>query len=182
METETRMAEALDLLTRMGADKLPHPGGTLLAHLQRVADMLRSWNADHDVRLVGLCHATYGTDVFPDVLLPLDRRLELRQVIGQRSESWVYRYGSCDRRATYPRLGLPGPLVFTDRFTGVTEPLDDAEAAVFMEVTAANELDIARVNPAWGQRHGPELRDLFTAGHRWLSRAARQERLAVLKA
>jgi hypothetical protein len=39
-----------------GADTIDHPGGTLLAHLNRVADTLASWGHDADLQLVGLAH------------------------------------------------------------------------------------------------------------------------------
>lgn len=181
MTVSVREEGAHGLLLRLGADRLPHPGGTLLQHLGRVADLLTTWGAEDDLRMVGLCHAAYGTAVFPEVLIPVSRREDLRSVIGPIAESWVYRYGSCDRVTTYPRIGRPGPLVFTDRFTATTEDLDATEAAMFMEVTAANELDIAKVNPPWGELHRDELRALFTAGRHWLSSAAWTECETVLE-
>ncbi|NUK39308.1 hypothetical protein HRW12_37470, partial [Streptomyces lunaelactis] len=74
--------QATALLRKFGAESLDHPGGTLLAHLQRVKDHLAAWGARPALQLAGLCHAFYGTDGFATALLPLDRRGDLASVIG----------------------------------------------------------------------------------------------------
>jgi len=100
-----------------GAHEMPHPGGTLLAHLKRVHALLAEWGARPVVRLAGLCHAYYGTDGFPAALGDIAQREELAAMIGEEAERLVYFYASCDRRFSYPHLGEPeGP--FMDRFTG----------------------------------------------------------------
>ena len=90
------------LLRRCGAATLEHPGGLLLAHLERVARILEDWRADGVLQAAGLCHACYGTDGFGVPLLTLDERSELAETIGDDAEAVVYRYASCDRSATYP--------------------------------------------------------------------------------
>jgi hypothetical protein len=55
----------------------------------------------------------------------------------------VYRYASCDRKATYRRLGAH-PLVLTDRFTAALVELDPTSASSFAAITIANELDVLR--------------------------------------
>ena len=150
----------LDLLVERGAHTIEHPGGTLLAHLRRVEALLRRWGAPDEVQTAGLCHACYGTDGFPVSLLGLDERDVVARRIGRLAESWVYLYASCDRGAVYPGLSRPGPLPFRDRFTGVTSLLPEPDAAVLVELTAANELDLMTVNPTWGRRIAPELLEL----------------------
>jgi len=125
------------------------------------------------VQTAGLCHACYGTDGFSVSLLGLDERQVLATRIGQQPEAWVYRYASCDRGAVYPELGKPGAVRFRDRFTGETSMLSELEAAVLAEITAANELDLVMVNPAWGRQIGPGLLDLVRAIGPRLSGAAR---------
>lgn len=133
----------IDLLRSLGADAVEHFGGSLLEHLVRVHDLLGSWDQPEDVRLAGLCHAAYGTDGFPVALLPLDDRATLRAEVGAAAERLVHDYGTCDRRATYARLGAR-PLPMTSRLTGETRDLTDAAAAAFAAVTIANELDVVR--------------------------------------
>lgn len=87
----TPLVRARSLLEDLGAATLPHPGGTLLAHLWRVQSRLADWGARPALRLAGLCHACYGTDGFPTALLPLDRRAELAWVVGAEAESTASR-------------------------------------------------------------------------------------------
>jgi hypothetical protein len=161
----------IDLLVERGADGIEHPGGTLLAHLRRVASLLEQWGAGDTVQRTGLCHACYGTDGFPAVLLGLDERDVLVDLIGEQAEAWVYQYASCDRGAVYPELATAGPLRFRDRFTGGTSLVAERDAAVFVELTAANELDLVMVNSAWRTRVGPGLLELLRGTRSRLSDA-----------
>ncbi|MFG2729054.1 DUF6817 domain-containing protein [Streptomyces canus] len=171
--------EARALLRRLGADRIPHPGGTLLTHLERVRIQLALWDARPALQLAGFCHAFYGTDGFPTALLPLDRRTELASVIGAEAEAIVHFYASCDRKATYPHLLEPR---FQDRFTGRTYAPDLVLCEDFAELTAANELDLARRDPAFRERWGPELLVLLSRFRPLLSQLAWQDTLAVLHA
>ncbi|MFJ4655880.1 DUF6817 domain-containing protein [Nocardia sp. NPDC088792] len=157
-----------EFLRSRGADRIAHPGGTLLAHLNRVADLLAAWNADEDIRYAGLCHAMYGTDGFNRPLLELSGRDIVVALIGERAESLVYFYCSCDRSAVYPRLGAT-PVVFTDRFTGRDHEPDGSAVHAFMEITAANELDVMAHNAELAAEHGPALYRLFERTRRHLS-------------
>ncbi|MGW1591617.1 DUF6817 domain-containing protein [Streptomyces sp. NPDC002386] len=152
---------ALALLRECGAQTMAHPGGTLLAHLRRVQDRLALWQARPALRLAGLCHAFYGTDGFPGALLPVTRRAELEAAIGAEAESIVHLYASCDRAATYPDLGRPG-APFHDRFTGESHVPGPRARRDFAELSAANELDLARLDPAFRDRWGADLLALFT--------------------
>ncbi|MFJ8622340.1 DUF6817 domain-containing protein [Kitasatospora sp. NPDC093550] len=163
-----------DFLRARGADRIPHPGGTLLAHLVRVAGLLADWGCDPAVRTAGLCHAAYGTDGFDHALLGLDQRAALVELVGHRAEALVHLYASCDRAAVYPRLGVVEQPLFRDRFTGRehTPPEDDLRA--FLALTAANELDVLAHNADLAARYGPGLRLLFTRTRPLLPPAARQ--------
>ncbi|GGT46188.1 DUF6817 domain-containing protein [Streptomyces purpureus] len=152
---------AVALLRECGADGVAHPGGSLLAHLQRVHAQLATWKARPALQLAGLCHAFYGTDGFPTALLPLDRRSDLARVIGKEAEGIVYLYAACDRKATYPALGRAG-APFHDRFTGRGYAPEPQLRRDFAELSAANELDLARIDPAFRAKWGEELLALFT--------------------
>ncbi|WP_427920982.1 DUF6817 domain-containing protein [Streptomyces sp. cg40] len=163
---------AVALLLRLGAADIPHPGGTLLAHLQRVRDRLAAWGARPALQLAGLCHACYGTDGFPTALLLVDTgRAELAGVIGAEAEGIVYLYGACDRKATYPRLA-EADGVFRDRFTGRTHTPEPELRRDLAELTAANELDLARQDLAFRERWGPQLLALLTRFEPLLSQPA----------
>ncbi|WP_372504797.1 DUF6817 domain-containing protein [Streptomyces telluris] len=168
-------ARALAMLQAAGAERIEHPGGTLLAHLGWVSALLSSWSARPALVSAGLCHAFYGTDGFPVALLDLGRRAELAEAIGTEAEAIVYFYASCDRKSSYRGLiddtGLCTGL-FTDRFTGDrTRPSPEA-CRDFAELTAANELDIAAVSPQMRALHGAHLLALFTRWRPLLSERA----------
>ena len=129
------------LLVERGADAVDHPGGTLGAHLRRVAARLADHGVDETTRRAGLWHAAYGTDGFPTALVGLDERRLVADAIGTEAESQVYLYASCDRSATYPGLGDP-VVTFTDRFSGTAGGMPRPHLRTFAAVTVANELDI----------------------------------------
>jgi hypothetical protein len=166
--------EARALLRACGAQDLEHPGGTLLAHLERVRARLDGWGARPALRLAGLCHAFYGTDGFPQSLLPLGRRGELSAVIGAEAEELVHFYAGCDRKVSYRALPrADGP--FRNRFTGSTFVPTLQQRKDLAELTAANELDLAEVSAAVRAEHGGALLRLFTAWRPLLSEPAQAD-------
>jgi hypothetical protein len=158
--SEAAAAQALALLEAGGAATIAHPGGTLLSHLVRTADLLARWGASQDLVIAGLCHAAYGTDGFDVGLLDVDDRARLVEVIGATAESIVYLYASCDRRFTYPEIAA-GRRAFRNRFTGQVSYLSLSLRHHFMELTFANELDIAAHNPASTDTDWTRLARLF---------------------
>jgi hypothetical protein len=171
--------QAVALLHQLGAAEIAHPGGTLLAHLQRVRRQLAVWGARPALQLAGLCHAFYGTDGFPTALLSPDSRSGLAEVIGAEAEAIVYLYASCDRKATCPTLA-DADGAFRNRFTGRLHALDPRHRRDFAELSVANELDLARVDSAFREKWGPELLTLFTRFRPLLSEPAWSECEAVL--
>lgn len=162
------------LLLALVADTIDHPGGTLYTHLHRVAATLDQWDATPTVQYAGLCHAFYGTDGFAPTLLALSERDRLTRAVGPQVEALVYLYSSCERAAVYPQIGEPGPLLFTDRFTTRTSTLTGSESRAFLEITAANELDVLTHNPEMASRYGAELLQLFIRAGDLLSREAQK--------
>ncbi|MFD4603368.1 DUF6817 domain-containing protein [Streptomyces sp. NPDC058464] len=172
-------ARAVAFLRAFGAAEIDHPGGTLLVHLQRVQEQLAAWGARPALQLAGLCHAFYGTDGFPTALLSLDRRTELVTAIGAEAEAIVYLYASCDRKAAYPVLADPDAALL-DRFTGHSRVPEPRLRRDLAELTAANELDLARVDPSFRERWGGRLLVLFTRFRPLLSESAWSACRAVL--
>jgi len=124
---------------------MTHLNGTLLKHLIATEDLLRSWGSSEELCLAGLCHATYGTDGFAPFLVPFDDRRVLRDVVGSDVEEIVYLYAACDRSLLYPQLSGDGPVCVRDRFLDETFPPADARIRDFVDLTLANELEIALV-------------------------------------
>jgi hypothetical protein len=170
------------LLLAGGADTIPHPGGTLLTHLERVRGTLAAWDAPSAVQLAGLCHACYGTDGFRTALLEVSQRDLLAEKIGSEAEALVYLYGSCDRERTYPLLSGSEPIAFLDRFTGETVFPQDHELRAFAEITAANELDVLRHNTELAAEIGSWLLRFVTGSAHLLSGTARADCTAAVEA
>ncbi len=162
------MATALEWLDEHGAGDVPHPGGTLLAHLVRVADRLAAWGSPEAVRLAGLTHAAYGTAGFDDQLIGPERRVELRAVIGAEAEVLVYQYGACDRTTSYPQFAGTKPFALDDRFLGGQMRLTEDETRAFVSVTFANEIDVMQHNAELAERHGAALYALALSSTHWL--------------
>ena len=179
LSQEPAVAAVSVALASRGAAAIAHPGGTLLAHLERVGALLDQWGARLAVRLAGQCHAWYGTDGFDTALAGLAFRNELAAIIGADAERLVYFYASCDRRFSYPRLAQRGGL-FRDRFASTVLCPPPAMRRDFAELTVANELDIASVSPRFRARYGAELLELFTSWKDLLSIAAWQAVQATL--
>ncbi len=161
-------ADIAALLQARGAADIAHPGGTLLAHLGRVASVLDGWGAPASVVGAGAAHALYGTDGFATALAGLDERPAMAALLGPEVEALIYLYGSADRRATYPTVGTDAPK-HHDRFTGVVTALDPLQHSAFVEITYANELDVLGHSD---HADGTALRGLFTRWAPWASAAA----------
>jgi hypothetical protein len=146
-------------LREHGAEAIEHPGGTLYAHLCRVADRLAELGGSVDLQLAGLTHATYGTDGFARPLLPHAAREQLRAVIGPAAENLVYLYGACDRDRSWPALAETATV--HDRFTGQPVRLDGAQIVPFVDLSIVNELDVIEQNPDLLSKHRAWFRELF---------------------
>jgi hypothetical protein len=170
-ELERVKREASALMEASGAATLPHPGGTLLAHLQRTSDLLTSWGAAESLVIAGLCHATYGTDGFNQPLLDLSARSRLVSVIGAGAEEIVYLYASCDRIFTYPQI-VTGEMRFRDRFTNEVTVPSTLQLRPFFELTFANELDVMQHNTSFAAEAWPQLVPVFNRADTLVSTAA----------
>jgi|1186.fasta_scaffold106722_2 hypothetical protein len=159
--TSSRERNMRDWLRQHGADTIEHPGGSLYAHLSRVYGRLGRLGLDDDTCLASLAHATYGTDGFNVVLLDQQDRSTLREIIGERAEGLVYRYGGCDRSRTWQRL-VDTREVY-NRFTDQTESLDPTELRAFVDLSIVNELDVMEQAPSILEEHGEYFRRLFAA-------------------
>jgi hypothetical protein len=146
-------------LRQHGAETIEHPGGNLYAHLSRVHDRLGRLGQDDDTRLAGLAHATYGTDGFDIVLLDQQDRSTLREIIGERAEELVHRYGGCDRSRTWQQLAVTGEVY--NRFTERAESLGPDQLRSFVDLSIVNELDVMEQDPSILDEHGDYFRQLF---------------------
>ncbi len=90
--TKPRPIEELtDFLYSLGTSEVSHTGHDFLSHLRAVSDLLVEHGADDEIAAAGLFHSIYGTERFQDFSLPVERRADVRALIGQRAErvAWL---------------------------------------------------------------------------------------------
>ena len=73
-----------------GADTVSHTKNGYLAHAIGVYNDLKKWDLGEDFARTGLFHSIYGTQQFQGFTLPVDRRDEIRKMIGDHWEQLCY--------------------------------------------------------------------------------------------
>lgn len=114
-----RLKPLTDYVVSLGIAALSHTRKTYLAHLIAVTRGLEAWGCDREVCDAGFFHSIYGTELFVRYALPLDRRGEVRALIGERAERLAYLNCAMDR-ASFDEAVERGtaPYRYRDRFTG----------------------------------------------------------------
>lgn len=118
----------VDFLVGLGTDSVPHTGDKgFLAHLIGVHRDLEAWGCDRDVCRAGLFHSIYGTEKFQKFSLPVDRRDEVRQWIGERAERLAYVNCLMDRSSFDALIASDGPYRIRHRLSGEILELDETD-------------------------------------------------------
>jgi hypothetical protein len=102
----------------VGADEVSHSEKTYLAHAIGVYNDMRRWGGNEDWCRAAMFHSIYGTELFQRFTLQLERRGELRALIGERAEKYAY-WNCAMQRAEFDRAVFQseGPYHLHDRFT-----------------------------------------------------------------
>ncbi len=130
------LKQMTDFLIGLGIDRIGHTDKTYLGHLVALYHMLRQQGLAEDVCRAGLFHSIYGTELFQGFTLPLERRGEVRALIGERAERLAYLNCAMNRPAFDRTVEQPdGPCVVLDRLTGQE-----------VELTRADFDDLCRVH------------------------------------
>ena len=115
-----------DYFQEVGANEVPHTRRSYLAHAIGVYTDLKEWGCDEELARVGLFHSMYGTEQFQGFTLPLDRRFEVRDLIGERPERTAWMNCAIDRRHFDQQILSPsGPYEILDRFSGKLVQVSD---------------------------------------------------------
>jgi hypothetical protein len=108
-----------DFLVGIGIQQIPHTEKSYLAHLIAVFRYLGTQGCPEDVCRAGMFHSIYGTEKFQGFTLPLERRGEVRDLIGERAEDLAYLNCAMDRASFDRAVDLvDGPYRIVDRITG----------------------------------------------------------------
>ena len=150
----TTYKQLTDFLVALGTDKVPHTNEVFLAHLIGVHRDLKAWGCDEELCRAGMFHSIYGTERFRRFCLPLERRGEIRELIGPRAERLAY-WNSAMDRASFDRAVMQGeanayPIV--DRITGEEIELNRAEFDDLCRVHLCDWLEQVPRSQEWDYR------------------------------
>lgn len=108
-----------DYLVAQGIDKVDHTNKSYLAHLVGLYRLMESKGCNEELCRAGMFHSIYGTQQFQGFKLPLERRQEVRDLIGERAERLAY-LNCAMLRESFDKIVATDkePFVFTDRLTG----------------------------------------------------------------
>ncbi|MBW3543029.1 MAG: hypothetical protein KY476_22445 [Planctomycetes bacterium] len=145
--------ELTDFFRTVGADEVAHSEKTYLAHAIGVYQDMKAWGAEGELCRAALFHSIYGTELFQRFALPLERRNELRQLIGDRAERLAYLNCAMDRPAfDADMFRTTGPWRLRDRFTGEDHPLSEAEFADLTRLHLCDWLEQVERSQNWDYR------------------------------
>jgi hypothetical protein len=116
---DSEFKQLTNFLTGIGVENVPHTKKSYLAHLIGVYKYLRSQGCTEDVCRAGMFHSIYGTELFQGFKLPLERRPDVRALIGERAEYLAYLNCAMDRASFDRALDQNEPFRIVDRLTGV---------------------------------------------------------------
>lgn len=112
-----------DFLVELGIEKVGHTQKTYLGHLISVYRLMEAQGCDEELCRAGMFHSIYGTERFQGFKLSLERRPEVRALIGERAEQLAYLNCAMDR-ATFDQALEEDAETYRirDRLTG--EPVE----------------------------------------------------------
>jgi hypothetical protein len=148
------MKRLIDYASGLGIDGVAHTGGTFLAHLANVYRLMEAEGCEPELCRAGVFHSIYGTQMFQGFKISLDRRPEVRDVIGERAERLAYLNCAMDRATLDAALERSdGPYRITDRLTGEEVALSRVDFDDLCRVHLYDWLEqVPRSRHGWGYR------------------------------
>jgi hypothetical protein len=143
-----------DFLVGLGVEKVDHSDKSFLAHLIGVQRLMQTEGCDEEVCRAGLFHSIYGTQLFQAFTLPLDRRPEVKALIGERAERLAF-VNCVMERATFDRAleETSEPFRITNRINGEEFQLSRCDFDDLCRVHLYDWLEQApRSRHGWGYR------------------------------
>jgi hypothetical protein len=143
-----------EFLVGLGIESIPHTGKNYLGHLVNVYRLMEANGCTEELCCAGMFHSIYGTERFQGFKLPLERRVEVRGLIGERAERLAYLNCAMDRASFDRALDQTSePHVFRDRITGEEVRLARADYDDLARVHLFDWLEqVPRSTYGWGYR------------------------------
>jgi hypothetical protein len=125
---DARLRPLTHFLTEIGVGQVAHTHKTYLGHLVAVYRLMEAQGCSDEACRAGMFHSIYGTQRFQGFKLPLDRRPEVRALIGERAERLAYVNCAMDRATFDLALEQQGePYRVLDRLSGEEVALSRAD-------------------------------------------------------
>jgi hypothetical protein len=142
-----------DFLVGIGVQEVAHTHKSYLAHLIGVYRYLESKGANDELCRAAMFHSIYGTERFQGFKLPLERRSDVRALIGDRAERLAY-VNCAMERASFDRAveQTEGPYRLIDRLTGERVELSPEDFDDLCRVHLYDWLEQVPRSQEWGQR------------------------------
>lgn len=143
-----------DYLVELGIEKVPHSGKSYLGHLISVYRLMETEGCSDELCRAGMFHSIYGTQKFQGFKLPLEKRAEVRQLIGERAERLGYMNCAMDRTVFDQTLEQADePHRYVDRITGEEILLSREDFDDLCRIHLYDWLEqVARSHSGWGYR------------------------------
>jgi len=142
-----------NFIRAVGADDVEHSQRTYLAHAIGVHNDMKRWGCDDELCRAGMFHSIYGTELFQRFTLPLERRDDVRELIGERAEWFAYLNCAMDREQ-FDRsvFQTEGPYSVLDRFTGEQVPMSEADFDELVRMHLVDWLEQVDHSQKWDYR------------------------------
>ena len=142
-----------DFLVGLGTEEVGHTNKSYLAHLIGVYRDMQAQGCTEEVCLAGMFHSIYGTELFQKFALPVERRTDIRSLIGERAERLAYVNCMMDR-ASFDRMleQAHGPYRITLRPTREEVELAEDEFADLCRVHLYDWLEQVARSKRWDYR------------------------------
>ena len=148
---DEQLENRLRFLRDAHTEGMPHSGRALFDHLLGTRQVLVEWGARPALCDAGLFHSIYSTEHYEEKALPLTRRGEVQQLIGEEAESLVWLFCMMRREAFFQDLGKDRSPSMHHRETGEQISMSGTQHQDLLTLSFANSLE-AFPRCSWNER------------------------------
>jgi hypothetical protein len=138
---DEQLENRLRFLRNASTEGMPHSDRGLFDHLLGTRQLLVEWEARPALCDAGLFHSVYSTEHYERKALPLSRRDEVQQLIGDEAESLVFLFCMMRRETLYQNLRKGRDFSVQHRETGEWTPLTEGQFHDLITLSFANCLE-----------------------------------------
>ena len=138
---DEQLENRLRFLRDANTEGMPHSDRALFDHLLGTRQLLVEWGSRPALCDAGLFHSIYSTEHFEQTAVPLTKRDEVRQLIGEEAESLVWLFCMMRRETFFLDLGKDRSPSVQHRETGEQIFLSGTEHQDLLTLLFANWLE-----------------------------------------